>query len=941
MFCPANCRHIPMIPSLRTIASLAVAGILLFGTSCTTEEAQKEPSSPDNSDKTAAQLSSPTLVGQWPQGPRQAVAARGTRVYVGHGALLESVDFTAPSRPTVQSRTLFPGPVLDVALVETYAYVAHGSGLGVVDVSNPTRLEILTPAVGSADARGVTISGSHAYVTADSTLRVLDVSDPAAPVEVGTLRMRRQVLDVDITSGSAIVLIGTSVPRVGRELVIVDVATPTRLRTVGSLRTPNYPEHLAATKDYVYLDGEDGVGIVDVSTPNAPRGIGFIEERTGERAYHPTVAGDSLLYFTRSGGLEVADLSKPADPDPLATVEAPLPQAIAVDETQAYLALGAHGLKAIDLSDSDQSGNLGTFPYRGQGGPPSLDVGTDYAYVTDLFSVRVVDVSDPSRPRPVDTIETGANTKDVAVDGSYAYVAKGEELTIIDASASGGATVVGTVPTKGTSMRVAVHGPYAYVGAHEMLEVVDVSEPTAAQIVGSVEGMDRVWGIAVSGSYLYAAGTDSLRVVDVSDPTRPRTVARVSTSPYPRQVVAQGRDLVYVGDAENVAVIDVSDPTAPRRVQTLEVGASWMAARGDRVYVGSPAGMRVMDLADPTHPQLVDRVEFGSRAQVGALAENRAYVGAGGMVHMIAVSAASRRLELGRLDGHAPTGHVAVYADYAYLESERGLRVVDVSDPRRPNEVGFSAFGRRSIYEMTVADATGYLQSGTTFVVLDLSNPRRPKEIARISGSKGIAVDGAYAYTVGDSLQVFDVSDPADPQAMGAYNPGRRFFYSGVAAGDQQAYVLRGSTLKVFDVSRPAHPQLVGSVSVMSESDASADSPTDVVVQGSYAYVNGGKKLHVLDLSDPRRPRVVGAVATGATRNVVVAGQNAYLVSGLGEVLHRIDISDPTRPRRTGVYDPGGQIWGIAVRNEHVYVGGGAAGLYVVTWDGGAHPGSS
>jgi hypothetical protein len=82
-----------------------------------------------------------------------------------------------------------------------------------------------------------------------------------------------------------------------------------------------------------------------------------------------------------------------------------------------------------------------------------------------------------------------------------------------------------------------------------------------------------------------------------------------------------------------------------------------------------------------------------------------------------------------------------------------GLRVIDVSDPAHPTEVGFY-------------DTPGY--------------------------ARGVAVSGPYAYVAdgGSGLRVIDVSDPAHPTEVGFYDtPGYAY---GVAVSGPYAYVADG-----------------------------------------------------------------------------------------------------------------------------------------------------
>jgi hypothetical protein len=94
---------------------------------------------------------------------------------------------------------------------------------------------------------------------------------------------------------------------------------------------------------------------------------------------------------------------------------------------------------------------------------------------------------------------------------------------------------------------------------------------------------------------------------------------------------------------------------------------------------------------------------------------------------------------------------VAVVGDYAYVADYwSGLHIIDVSDPRNPQEVG------------------SYDTPGST---------------------RNLAVAGSYAYMADGStgLRVIDVSDPQDPQEVGYYDtPGYAF---GVAFAGGYAYV--------------------------------------------------------------------------------------------------------------------------------------------------------
>jgi hypothetical protein len=104
---------------------------------------------------------------------------------------------------------------------------------------------------------------------------------------------------------------------------------------------------------------------------------------------------------------------------------------------------------------------------------------------------------------------------------------------------------------------------------------------------------------------------------------------------------------------------------------------------------------------------------------------------------------------------------VAVAGNYAYVaDDDAGLRVISVSDPTHPSEVGY-------------CDTPG--------------------------GAFGVAVAGSFAYVAdaGAGLRIISVSDPAHPSEVGYYvTPGAY----GVAVAGNYAYVADGSAgLRVIE----------------------------------------------------------------------------------------------------------------------------------------------
>jgi hypothetical protein len=129
-----------------------------------------------------------------------------------------------------------------------------------------------------------------------------------------------------------------------------------------------------------------------------------------------------------------------------------------------------------------------------------------HAYVADdTGGLRVFDVSVPSQPVEVSSVDTPSYAYRVAVSGEYAYVAARTGLCIIDVSVPSAPEQVGFADTPGEAWGVAVSGDYAYVADAYSLRAIDVSTPSAPVEVGFADTPGEALGVAASGGYAYVA----------------------------------------------------------------------------------------------------------------------------------------------------------------------------------------------------------------------------------------------------------------------------------------------------------------------------------------------------------------------------------------------------------------------------------------------------
>ncbi|MDD5772597.1 MAG: PKD domain-containing protein [bacterium] len=128
--------------------------------------------------------------------------------YTGEG-ILQVVDITFPSNPTLGNRLVIPGPAYggyNPCIKENYLYVPYGAaGLQVIDISVPGNPTIKSSVITSGGAQGLHVSGNYAYVATTQGLDIINISDPLNPLPAGSIYKNAGYHGVDVDGNYAYV----------------------------------------------------------------------------------------------------------------------------------------------------------------------------------------------------------------------------------------------------------------------------------------------------------------------------------------------------------------------------------------------------------------------------------------------------------------------------------------------------------------------------------------------------------------------------------------------------------------------------------------------------------------------------------------------------------------------------------------------------------------
>lgn len=303
---------------------------------------------------------------------------------------------------------------------------------------------------------------------------------------------------------------------------------------------------------------------------------------------------------------------------------------------------------------------------------------------------------------------------------------------------------------------------------------------------------------------------------------------------------------------------------------------------------------------------------------------------------------------------------VTMFGNHALMSSgtASGLRVLDLSDPSTPTEIGYivntDTCTGIEIWATDRVKASGNFayvlfydgaisKAHYRLYVYDLTNPFEPQQMGYISlpdNCTSLFVEGYYVYVTAydeddfSGVKIVDVSNPEQPVEVGAFLTGG--IPEEVYVANHRAFVAVKSALVVYDVSVPSSPQLLGSYTP----PGGMGFIHHVTVQGNYVYIiDAAFGIRILDVSNVTQIQQVGSFPHNQNdanfSRLVLSNNHIYYLqngSSTGKVLIILDVLDPTFPLQIGFYNLYGSwsFHGFDYSNGIACIAGGFNGLRII-----------
>ncbi len=474
------------------------------------------------------------------------------------------------------------------------------------------------------------------------------------------------------------------------------------------------------------------------------------------------IHGNIAVLALGIGGMGVVDVTYPANPRWLGFLKnvPGIVRSVYLEGDTAYLACGRGGIVVASLKKPYKPEMTARIEIKEN--VSDVVVSKGLAYVVDNErGVALIDISDPSKPKELAYVPIDGAQR-VRKSESLLFVVGGSGLTVIDVSDAKDPKILSTVQTKGRANGVLVALPYVFIASDE-LSVVYMEDPRKPKKVGKVDFGSVASSLTSSNSELFLAdGLDGIKVFSLDK--RPKLLGRLEAPSFVADMLIVGDVLYALDRIDGLVPIDLKSERIIEEKRIPMAGfAKSMVFYDNRIYIVSELTdeVSIVDVSSPRDPKLMENLNMETPVyDIARYGDKILVVGE----KLVVIDASKNDVEESiDLDGMAKS--VAVFGNKLVLGGDFWLKIYELS----------SSEGRMDLKEkrrIPLGPVDGILRGNgfiiaygeTGFAVLDedgkiLSEVETPAPVleAMVHGDVLYIADGE------NGLVVYDISDPKNP----------------------------------------------------------------------------------------------------------------------------------------------------------------------------------
>lgn len=599
----------------------------------------------------------------------------------------------------------------------------------------------------------ISLDGDYAYVVGSGCIRVIDVSNKFFPHQVGLYSIQNP--------NFVVVRNGLGYASSGNRSIVLDASDPTQ------------PDRAAI------LDSVGG--------------------RCGE------IVGDLIFYGRRDSHLMIYRCDRPEDPVLLGECLLPgFPWNMTIDDRVAFIACDTAGVAIVDVSDLSAPFVASTYPLSGPA--RSITCQDRTVYTRTNSRTYSVDAEDIANPVLIDSseINQGDTWSNMVVENEKLFVnsfyfsvqnvndrfrtmfqdiyhfndfvirdsilyTSGGMFRVVDLHDLAAPRELGRISSYRAYFGVALRGEYAYTESNYTgLSVWDVGDIAHPQIVWREPYYMPNWyggDILIDGNLLVLAQDSAgsrnswLRIANLDDPAHPRWISNMPMPRFARRITKSGNIIYWVGSSGEAILVDVSDPDNPRELNLLRprnAGEHITAITkvGNYAYAAvRENGLLINDVTDPLNIVSLGPYNPGDSLNGIMSKEDTLYLCSQRGLEIVNASDPENLQPIGEYTWRGGTannvslaGMFAITGSATFISpfqrSDNWLRVVNLNDPTHPRLNGY--FDSHRVLDVATIDSVAFIADTLGFFIVNCARAMRenlprwtifPDDIQADSGS--------------------------------------------------------------------------------------------------------------------------------------------------------------------------------------------------------------
>lgn len=630
---------------------------------------------------------------------------------------------------------------------------------------------------------------------------------------------------------------------------------------------------------------------------------------------------------------------------------------------------------AITMEAQSQNTNIKLLgQYRGLGNITMYDISNNKLYLLSGNYLEIYDISDIDKIKKVGeyTYQTDhqSETTQIKVKDSYLYSNNGNKgLQIFDVSNPDSISLINKyIPSITQSAQgFTISDNFLFMkqivgyGSSSII-LADINNPLkiTEKSTYRLPYYSENYSMAADNNMLYVLAQKyyetgnpplpDLIAVDISDPQNPVELYRKQS--HFKGLVLLNKYLLTTDSTYLLKIFDISDKHNPVSVKTISYNLTSIYfknitfALDDKHLVVSqlsPTNTRKYWLYSYNsfpNIQMIDSMDLSSSYQGLKISNDKLFLNESKAIAIYDISNGEFNFEKKIENMEAFTAQkVIVDGNYAYLVSDKGFYIFDISDLKNLTLKSFIAYN--NLHSLYKQGNYVYLGGSTDLQIVDVSNPSRPI-LKGLSNSPGISydlfVEGDYAfaaslgwdYFTSDSsfsgFKIFNIKDKSNPLKITSVNTVEDAHAIYVDSG--YVYVLttkyynaqESTNFRTFDISDIKHPTEKSTINFNSYSNK-------IVIQDTLAYIASDEGLKILDIKDKLHPRKYSEYSTNDACNDLSLENDTIGLAVDNSGFMLLDFKDKKTLGKMAEFNTNGRSEGIDIVGNKIFIADGSNGL--------------